>query len=195
MKKLAIVPAALLLILSLAGCANNDDANNTNGNGNTGADESANGTEQGSNNHDTNNDSEAHVRVADDVAQKVSAMDEVEDAYVLVTEQNAFVGVLLKEGTTETDELKSKVADEVRSDNGDFNNVYVSFNPDVAARLTEYADQIRAGEPIEGFIEEFTTSINRMFPESKYSPGASQGLGNREGRQYAKKSNVFVTKL
>lgn len=181
MKKISILPASLLLALSLVGCANNDNTDNTKGNEannqnntteNTGASESANGT-----NDANNGNNETNIEVADDVAKRISDMNEVENAYVLVTENNAFVGVILKEDATENDDLKSKIADEVNKDNSNFNNVYVSFNPDVAARLTEYADQIRAGEPIEGFIEEFTTGINRMFPESKYSPGTTQGLG------------------
>jgi YhcN/YlaJ family sporulation lipoprotein len=181
MKKLSMLPASLLLVLSLVGCANNNNTDNTNGNEandrnntseNTGAGESANGK------NETNNDkNETNVEVADDIAKRISDMNEVENAYVLVTEDNAFVGVILKEDVTENDKLKSEIADEVSKDNSNLNNVYVSFNPDVAARLTEYADQIRAGEPIEGFIEEFTTGINRMFPESKYSPGTIQGLG------------------
>jgi spore cortex protein len=204
LKKISILPASLLLILSLVGCANNDNTNNSNGNKtndqtntaeNTGAGKSADGTNDANNNNDTNGNGQWNVEVADDVAERISKMDEVENAYVLVTDESAFVGAVLKENVTENDDLKSKIADEVRKDNSNFNNVYVSFNPDVAARLTEYADQIRAGEPIEGFIEEFTTGINRMFPESKYSPGASQGLGKRDGQLYAWPSLTFVTNL
>ena len=94
MKKLADCPASLLLILSLVGCANNEDTNNTNGNAcerptiglseNTGAGESANGTNDVNNNRNTlNNDLnktgnvEWKVEVADDVAERISAMDEV----------------------------------------------------------------------------------------------------------------------
>ncbi len=158
------------------GTSTNDQNNNTNEN--TGVGESAKGTNGVTNNHDTTANDQSKVKVADDVAEKITAMDEVESAHVLVTDQNAYVGVKLKKDVKENDKLKSKIANEVQKNNTEFNNVYISFNPDVAARLTEYGNKIRAGEPIEGFFEEFTTSINRMFPESKYSPGAStQGLG------------------
>jgi spore cortex protein len=202
LKKISILPVTLLM-LSLVGCANNDNTNNTNGNEtndqtntaeNAGAGGSADGTND-ANTNDTNGNGQWNVEVADDVAERISAMDEVDNAYVLVTDQNAFVGAVLKNDVTENDDLKNKIADEVRKDNSNYNNVYVSFNPDVAARLTEYADQIRAGEPIEGFIEEFTTGINRMFPDSKYSPGASQGLGIRDGQLYASPSLTFMTNL
>lgn len=175
MRKLAIFPISLLLTLSLIGCANTKDTTNKNGNAtndqngtteNMGSGESANGNNE-NNNNETNGNGKSNVEVADDAADKITAMEEVSSANVLVTDQNAYVGVVLKEGNKENKELKKKIADEVRRVHSEFNNVYVSFNPDVADRLTEYGNQIRSGEPVEGFIEEFTTSINRMFPEAK----------------------------
>ncbi|MGG0668280.1 YhcN/YlaJ family sporulation lipoprotein [Sporosarcina koreensis] len=176
MKRLAIFPLALLLILSLVGCANNNDTNNDNGNGtndqnntsnNTTTGESATGSNDVNNNDLTNDNGKSKVEVADDAADKIAALDEVDSANVLVTNNNAYVGVVLNEGIEENDEMKNKIADEVRSVNSEFNNVYVSFNPDVADRFTEYGDQIRSGEPVEGFFEEVMTSIDRMFPEAK----------------------------
>jgi YhcN/YlaJ family sporulation lipoprotein len=176
MKRSAIFPLALLLILSLVGCANNNDKNNKNGNGtndqnntseHTTTGESASGSNGVNNNDQTNDNGQSKVEVADDAADKIAALDEVDSANVLATNNNAYVGVVLKEGIEENDELKNKIADEVRSVHSEFNNVYVSFNPDVANRFTEYGDQIRSGEPVEGFFEEFMTSIDRMFPEAK----------------------------
>lgn len=176
MKRLSIFPLALLLILSLVGCANNNDTNNGNGKGtndqnntstNTTTGESASGTNDVNNNNTMNNNGESKVEVADDAADKIAALDEVDSANVLVTNNNAYVGVVLNEGIKENDELKNKIADEVRSVHSEFDNVYVSFNPDVANRFTEYGNQIRSGEPVEGFFDEFMTSINRMFPEAK----------------------------
>ncbi|MFS0687974.1 YhcN/YlaJ family sporulation lipoprotein [Sporosarcina sp. 179-K 8C2 HS] len=180
MKKLAIFPLSLLLVLALVGCANNKGTNNTNGNAtndhngvteNTGVGESAHGN-NGNNNlvndhNNATNNGQSKVEVADDAADKIAAMNEVESANVLVTDRNAYVGVQLKKGTKEDEALKKKIADEVRRVHSEFNNVYVSFNPDVVKRFTEYGNQIRAGEPAEGFYNEFTTSINRMFPEAK----------------------------
>lgn len=174
MKKLANFPIAILLVLGLVGCANNNDTTNktgTNDNNaateNTGVGESAQGNNTGGNNTNTTTNGESKVEVADDAADKITAMEEVSSANVLVTDQNAYVGVVLKDGVKEDEQLKKKIADEVRQVHSEFNNVYVSFNPDVATRFTEYGNQIRSGEPVEGFFEEFMTSINRMFPEAK----------------------------
>ncbi|WP_432359166.1 YhcN/YlaJ family sporulation lipoprotein [Sporosarcina sp. UB5] len=175
MKKLVIFPLSALLMFVLVGCLNTQDANNSNGNDtndnnrateNAGVGESAQGNNV-LNDNNTNNSGQSKVEVADDAAEKITAMEEVSAANVLVTNRNAYVGVALNEGATESEELKTKIADEVRKVRSDFNNVYVSFNPDVADRLTEYGNQIRAGDPVEGFFEEFMTGINRMFPEAK----------------------------
>lgn len=176
MKKLTIFSFSLLLMLALVGCANNNDTNSKNDNatndnngvtGNTGVGESAQGNNDVVNDNNGTNNGETKVEVADDAAEKITAMEEVSAANVLVTNQNAYVGVALKDDAKESEQLKKKIADEVRSVHSEFNNVYVSFNPDVAERFTEYGNQIRSGEPVEGFFEEFTTSINRMFPEAR----------------------------
>ncbi len=174
MKKLAVFPLSLLLTLSLIGCANNNGTGTNDQNGTTeqtGTGESAhgdnNGNTNGNNNNETNGNGQSKVEVADDAADKIAAMDEVESANVLVTDRNAYVGVELKNDVKDSEALKNRIADEVRSVHSEFNNVYVSFNPEVATRLTEYGNQIRSGEPVEGFFDEFTTSINRMFPEAK----------------------------
>ncbi|MFC5603193.1 YhcN/YlaJ family sporulation lipoprotein [Sporosarcina koreensis] len=189
MKKLAIFPLSLLLILALVGCTTNrgtGGTNTTNGNAandhnrtgvnTTGVGESAHGTNGLTNDRNTMNDhngtnttgnTERKVEVADDAADKIAALKEVERANVLVTDRNAYVGVELKKNVKESEALKKKIADEVRRVHTEFNNVYVSFNPDVVTRFTEYGNQIRAGKPVEGFFEEFTTSIHRMFPEAK----------------------------
>ena len=45
--------------------------------------------------------------------------------------------------------------------------MYVSSNPDFVERATNYADRIQEGEPVEGFIEEFNETIERIFPNAK----------------------------
>lgn len=177
MKKLAMFPLSLLLVFSLLGCGTKDDDKNTTNdntvndkntttdttnNDNATDDNSENGTTDGNDGMTNSN-----VEVADDAAEKITAMDEVDSSNVLVTDNNAYVGVVLKEGTEETDELKQKISDEVRNVHSEFDNVFISFNPDVAQSLTDYGDQIRAGDPVEGFFEEVADSINRMFPEAK----------------------------
>ena len=170
-------PLSLLLVFSLMGCGTKDDDKNTANDSTVNDKNTTTDTTNNDNAVDENNDNgmsggnngttNSNVEVADDAAEKITAMDEVDSSNVLVTDNNAYVGVVLKEGNEETDELKQKISDEVRKVHSEFDNVYISFNPDVAQSLTDYGDQIRAGDPVEGFFEEFADSIDRMFPEAK----------------------------
>ena len=42
----------------------------------------------------------------------------------------------------------------------------MSVNPDFVDRMTDYADKIEAGEPIEGLGEEFSMLVKRIFPDA-----------------------------
>ena len=168
----------MLLIGLLAACGTNngDDGATDNGTENTDmANEGTNGTDGGNggttgngtgNDGATNGTEAQEVELADEVADKIAEMEEVESASVLVTDNNAYVAVELSEGTEETDEIKTKISDAAKAENADFNNVYVSANPDFAQQFRDYGDRIRADEPVEGFFDEFTETVDRVFPDA-----------------------------
>ena len=104
--------------------------------------------------------------MADDVADKIVKMEEVESANVIVTDTNAYVAVVLKEGADGSEATENKIADEVRSTNATFKNVYVSMNPDFVKQMNEYGTKIRANEPVEGFFTEFSDAVKRVFPDA-----------------------------
>lgn len=158
----------LIGLLTACGMNNNDDEGTNNGTNNatdTGANNGA--TNGGTGNNGATNDTEAQeVEVADEVADKITEMEEVESASVLVTDNNAYVAVELSEGTEETEEIKTKISDAAKAENADFNNVYVSANPDFALQFRDYGDRIRANEPVEGFFDEFAETVDRVFPDA-----------------------------
>lgn len=181
MNKLLKLVFMMLLIGLLTACGtnNNDDkatdndTNNATDNTDT-ANEGTNGTDEGTTNDDatnggtTGNDGgteSQNVEVADEVADKITELEEVESASVLVTDNNAYVAVELSEGTEETEEIKTKISDAAKAENADFNNVYVSANPDFTKQFRDYGDRIRADEPVEGFFDEFTDTVERVFPD------------------------------
>lgn len=187
MKKMLRVPLTLLLIFSMMGCgtANKDNGNkDTTNNGtetNSGTDtttnDNANSNADTTNNNansngDTTNDMGANttndhkVDVADEVADDVASMEEVERANVLVTDANAYVAVELKEGQNGSEEMENKIAEHVRKGNQDFKNVYVSMNPDFVKEMNDYGTKIREGEPVEGFFKEFSDTVRRVFPDA-----------------------------
>jgi len=109
---------------------------------------------------------ENRIEVADEAADHIVKMEEVESANVLVTNHNAYVAVVLHEGVEGTKQIEDKIAEEARAANKDFDNVYVSMNPDFVQQTTDYGNKIRAGEPVEGFFEEFSDTVRRVFPDA-----------------------------
>jgi len=110
------------------------------------------------------------------VAEKIASMPEINTAYVMLTDNNAYVAVTesaksarqaARSGNVNDDlavELKEKVADRVRSLVPGVKNVFVSANPDFYGRMREIADEVGRGRPIQGFLEEFNTMVARIFP-------------------------------
>lgn len=188
MKKMLLLPMTAMLVLMLAACNtnNNDDKtarnndvtdNNVLDNNDAVNDTTApendlnamdnNDTEvknnpNGTTDMDLNNDRQ--VTISEKAATKIAGMKEVDSANVLVTKNNAYVGVALKNNTNATPELEKKVADEVRASGENFDNVYVSFNPDFTKQMADYGTRINNNEPVEGFFDEFSDAIERTFP-------------------------------
>ncbi|TYS38926.1 YhcN/YlaJ family sporulation lipoprotein [Bacillus swezeyi] len=178
MKKGAIT-AFLLPLLFTAGCGmanqgenarrNQDNAlqnvtNRDNVNDGAYVNDRMNVTDNRNQNQDNNN-----MEVADKAADKVAELKEVRNANVIVTENNAYVAVMLKgnpKGEV-TNDLKKKISNKVKEADKDINNVFVSANPDFVDRMRNYGDRIQNGEPIEGIFEEFGETINRIFPQQR----------------------------
>ncbi len=122
-------------------------------------------------NNDTanNNNNDRNIDLADDVADKVVGLKEVDDASVLVTNRNAYVAVKLSgQGNKEmTKDVQKKIADKVRNTNHNFDNVYISENPDFYDRMRGYGNDIRNGRPVGGFFDEFTDTVQRVFPNAR----------------------------
>ena len=185
---------ALLISLSLMGCNFNKDKGVTEDAVDNGTEKNAveenNGdvVDEGTDtNADTNNGADSRLEVAEDAADRVAELDEVDSATVIVTDNNAYAAVVLGDDKTANDnadtntnttdtttkededlsaDLEDKIAEKVREADKDIKNVYVSLNPDFVERMTGYRTKINEGEPVEGFFEEFTESVRRVFPDN-----------------------------
>ncbi|AST94701.1 hypothetical protein BC8716_01245 [Shouchella clausii] len=166
MNRIKQFSVAFLIGLILTGCGmNGNDRQPDQGDNNRETE-----VEQQSNNEQNGNGPfEGRVEVADEVAERISELDEVERANVFVTNENAYVAVMLANGSEDevTDDVEDKISEQVRETDENIRNVYVSSNPDFVERATNYADRIQEGEPVEGFIEEFNETIERIFPNAK----------------------------
>lgn len=143
----------------------------------------------------------SRVEMSEEIAERIANMNEIDTANVMLTDENAYIAVVLNDDRNEnrnntmnrnnnftngnnnmnrnnnnrvqnnnnvdvTDNLKERIAILVQSRNPDIDNVYVSTNPDFVDRMNGFVDQVQAGNPVSGFINEFNTMVNRMFPNN-----------------------------
>ncbi|MDQ0213959.1 YhcN/YlaJ family sporulation lipoprotein [Oikeobacillus pervagus] len=185
MRTLKLLSVLLLSIPLFYGCANNQElGNDDNDNRNLlgrNVRYDTNGDDRERNNvfddneplnvrddnfRDNNSD---RLDVADEAANRITKIKEVDRANVIVTNRNAYVAVVLK-GDTEgklTRDVENQIAKTVRATDDDIRNVFVSSNPDFVDRMTDYGDKIERGEPIEGLVEEFNETVRRVFPNAR----------------------------
>ncbi|MDB4865768.1 MAG: hypothetical protein JWR03_101 [Cohnella sp.] len=128
-----------------------------------------------------------HLEWSDRIASHLATLPEVNSAYVMVTDRNAYVAVIdnNKDGVVarsadQSAALHDKIADHVRSMSPTVQNVYVSSNPDFVGRMKIYAVAVGQGRPVQGFLTEFNALTQRIFPSLTPSPD-SVGSGDTAG--------------
>ncbi|CDQ40754.1 MULTISPECIES: YhcN/YlaJ family sporulation lipoprotein [Virgibacillus] len=205
--KIKLVSILAVLGIVLMGCANTDDNNN---NPDNGAEENAeqtryNNTGDGmagdrdyemrrTSERDQENNNADRYDVSKEAADKITnEIDEIDRAYVVTTDNNAYVAAGLDKndantenkntadntntnntntnnadnGNEVTDAVKSKIKEIVQSVDKDIDNVYVSTNPDFLNLTQNYAEDVDNGEPVEGFFDQFGNMVERLFPQNR----------------------------
>lgn len=122
---------------------------------------------QNANRANQNQAGATEYEVAEAAADRVAKLDFVRSVYVLKTENNAFVAALLENDGEMSRHMEEQVAQAVRSVDNTVENVYVSTNPSFIDRVDQYIGDVRAGRPVEGFVEEFSEIIDRIFPNAR----------------------------
>ncbi|MED4025921.1 YhcN/YlaJ family sporulation lipoprotein [Priestia megaterium] len=119
--------------------------------------------------NDNVDNNQTRLKVADEAADRIAKLDEVDNANVIVTNRNAYVAVVLKnEANGEvTDPLKEKISDQVRATDRDIRNVYVSSDPDFVNRMEGYGNRINEDTTRNGLFEDFTETVRRVFPNTR----------------------------
>lgn len=192
MSKKLIFLSVLLLSIYLTGCAQNDADNDfaaQNQNGNdlshvkytpkhggpamTTGDISDPGLDIHKNRR---NDNIANVRneirhntaemvVSDQAENAVIAIPEVDQANVIVTDNNAYVAVKLNKSAYNrlSSKLEDKIFRKVKSADRDIDNVYISANPEFFSRMSGYSRDLQSGRSTNGFSD----MIRRIFPDAR----------------------------
>ena len=104
------------------------------------------------------------LEVNQEAADKVKTVDGVDDATVLVADDDAFVTVVLSQGAEETSILQSEIEDAAKSVVPD-KTVHISADEEAAKGVKGYAD--RTGEDAEGAYDEFKEKAKDWFPDMK----------------------------
>lgn len=128
----------------------------------------------------------SRVETSEQIAQQVAAIPPVETANVLLTDNNAYVAVKMKDGNNAdaVESIKAQVAEKVKAVQPQVGNVYVSANPEFVDRMKGYAEHVRQGKPFQGFVDEFNLMTQRLFPANAANPGAvtdGQGMNRIPG--------------
>ena len=123
-------------------------------------------------NHDQKrNNQDNEYRVSEKIAERItSEVKEIDRAYVLTLGNSAYVACQIdrdqsgKQNNDLSDQLEKKVTEVVKDVDNDIENVYVSSNPDFIDLASNYIRDVDRGQPIEGFFDQFTEMIDRVFP-------------------------------
>ncbi|UFU00409.1 YhcN/YlaJ family sporulation lipoprotein [Radiobacillus kanasensis] len=114
-------------------------------------------------NGNNNNQYDVSERAAERITRQLQSVD---NAYVLTLEENAFVAVEGDKQQNGEERVENQIRDLVRATDRNINNVYISMNPDFVDLAKNYTENVRDGEPIAGFFEQFGSMMERIFPEA-----------------------------
>ncbi|RJG20560.1 hypothetical protein DQX05_24835 [Paenibacillus thiaminolyticus] len=81
-------------------------------------------------------------------------------------------------------DLKNRIAEIVKKDAPQCDQVYVSANPDFVQRMNEFMKSSAAGRPLSGFASEFQEMVYRIFPTQEY--GTTKQMTNTQPRRMSK---------
>lgn len=75
-------------------------------------------------------------------------------------------------------DLKDRVTKEIKKNAPQIQTVYVSDNQEFVQRVNGYSDQARGGYPLQGYVQEFGSMVERIFPALGNDDNNNNGIGN-----------------
>lgn len=103
------------------------------------------------------------------LAQKISAMKDINSASVVISGNSAWVGVDLAANLENkmTNKMKDEITTLVKKEDTKITTVYVTADADTVTRLKNIATDIASGKPISGFVNELNEMGRRITPSAK----------------------------
>lgn len=114
----------------------------------------------------------ARLETANDLELIVEKLDRVQDAVVIRTDLNAYVGVKLAamnagEGDEMSRDMRARIILAVKSADTMLKNVYVSSRPEVYKTIADYNRKLTNGVPGRSLVQSFNTRMRQQFPFSE----------------------------
>lgn len=105
---------------------------------------------------------------ANNLARRIAALPEVEDASVVLTNDTAIVGCNLRGNTqgTMTTALRQKIENIVRSSNRNIDRVSITSDPDLFTRIRNMSTDIRNGGVMNTIENDIEDLIRRITPNT-----------------------------
>jgi len=111
---------------------------------------------------------QTQISLEEVTAAQVALIDDVSEAIIVETDNNAFVAVKLDPGsTTITDDLRTKITQIVTTNIEDAESVHIANNPKFYRKMETYKRHIKAGTPTGDYINDFSETIRRIFPDAR----------------------------
>jgi YhcN/YlaJ family sporulation lipoprotein len=110
----------------------------------------------------------AHTR-ATKLAKAAEKVEGVKSATVVITDSTAMVGLETNPNieAKKTEEIKTKVADEIKRADTGIKTVSITTDPNLITRLKKVAQGIKEGKPISSFADEIAEITRRITPKTK----------------------------
>lgn len=104
---------------------------------------------------------------ANEIAEKISQLPEVNRASVVISDDTAIVGCSLRGNTqgTMTNALRQKIRGIV-NESVDIDNVSITTDPDMTSRIRNMSTSILQGNPVEEFAEDIRELIRDITPNT-----------------------------
>lgn len=104
---------------------------------------------------------------ANEIAEKISQLPEVDRASVVISDDTAIVGCSLRGNTqgTMTNALRQKIRGIV-NESVDIDNVSITTDPDMTSRIRNMSTSILQGNPVEEFAEDIRELIRDITPNT-----------------------------
>lgn len=96
-----------------------------------------------------------------DTKNNLLAMKEVIDTNVIISNNNAYVAVVLQQRQKLTSKMKNQITDQVKKNHPQIDHVYISENPHFIQQMSEFSRRLKRGD--QNVTEDFNQMLNDYF--------------------------------